>query len=303
MYSKVFAQIFNSSIAEDHVVRHVFMDLLVLADRWGEVDMTLNAISRTTNVPVDIVEHAIGVLMRPDPTSRSGRNDGKRLILLDDHRDWGWQIVNFETYNRMQSEDGRKTYFREYRAKKRAEKRAEKNAQVEQNKSETCEHGVQDSSICSQCSRTHLNTDVNTNKYLKTTHPAPSGHPSRNAGGNPTEPRLRIVRGVEPIHLEAVRGLILRFWREMNATECPWGAKDEAALGKMLRDSPGVAVEAWDKMLDNRAWSIRAGEYSSSQMPCAWLKKLRSFESEPLNKHGDPLRNSRPDAMVGVMRK
>src|SRR5271154_2977576 len=112
MYSKVFKQIFESSIAEDHVVRHVFMDLLVLANRHGDVDMTLSAISRITNVPLDIVSHSIEVLCQPDSESRTKICEGRRLTLLDDHRDWGWKIVNFEAYNAMRNEDARREYFR-----------------------------------------------------------------------------------------------------------------------------------------------------------------------------------------------
>jgi hypothetical protein len=127
MYAKVFAQILNSTISEDYVVRHVFMDLLILANRYGEVDMTATAIARVTNVPLEQVTHAISALMREDAGSRSKEFGGKRLILLDEHRDWGWKIINYETYNRMQTEEAKRTYFREYKARKRAEKLAEKN--------------------------------------------------------------------------------------------------------------------------------------------------------------------------------
>ena len=54
VFAKIFAQIFDSSIAADSAVRHVFMDLLGAADRDGVVDMTLGAISRRTNVPEEL---------------------------------------------------------------------------------------------------------------------------------------------------------------------------------------------------------------------------------------------------------
>jgi hypothetical protein len=40
MYVKIFAQIYDSSIAEDYLVRLVFEDFLILADKHGHVDMT-----------------------------------------------------------------------------------------------------------------------------------------------------------------------------------------------------------------------------------------------------------------------
>ena len=126
MFAKVFAQIFDSSISEDYIVRHVFMDLLVLADREGIVDMTLTAISRRTNVPVEVIERAIQKLLLPDPTSRSDSHEGCRIAPLDNHRDWGWYIVNFSKYRDMRDEEARKSYFREYQRTRRAKDRAVK---------------------------------------------------------------------------------------------------------------------------------------------------------------------------------
>lgn len=126
MFAKVFAQIFDSSISEDYMVRHVFMDLLVLADREGIVDMTPTAISRRTNVPVEIINRAIEKLLLPDPTSRSDSHEGCRIAPLDNHRDWGWYIVNFAKYRDMRDEEARKSYFREYQRVRRAKEKAVK---------------------------------------------------------------------------------------------------------------------------------------------------------------------------------
>lgn len=114
MFAKVYTQIFASSIAENYTTRHVFMDLLVLADSEGVVDMTLNAISRTTNVPILIVEEAIKELSEPDPSSRSPEEDGRRIALIDSHRDWGWRIINYDHYRQIRDEEGRRAYHRDY---------------------------------------------------------------------------------------------------------------------------------------------------------------------------------------------
>jgi hypothetical protein len=126
MFAKVFAQIFDSSISEDYMVRHIFMDLLVLADQEGIVDMTLTAISRRTNVPPELISRAIERLMENDSTSRSSAEDGRRLGRLDSHRNWGWYIVNWDKYRNMRDEEARKSYFREYQRKRRAGQRAVK---------------------------------------------------------------------------------------------------------------------------------------------------------------------------------
>ena len=96
------------------------MDLLVLADRDGVVDMTLDAISRRTNVPEEIVAHAIAVLSEEDRKSRSHEELGRRLVPIDSHRDWGWQIVNYEHYRDIKDEEARRAYFRDKKREQRA---------------------------------------------------------------------------------------------------------------------------------------------------------------------------------------
>jgi hypothetical protein len=123
LYARIFAKILESSIADDWQVRMVFQDFLLLAED-GTVDMTHRAIARRTNVPLEIVERAISVLEEPDPRSRDRENDGRRIVRLDPHRDWGWQITNFEKYEsvRCQNEtrEVRAARMRHYREKKAA---------------------------------------------------------------------------------------------------------------------------------------------------------------------------------------
>jgi hypothetical protein len=119
VFAKIFAQIFDSTIAKDYVVRHVFMDMLVLADRDGVVDMTVDAIARRTNVPQELVDHAIKELMNPDLKSRSKAESGARITPIDSGRDWGWQIVNYEHYRNIRDEEARRTYFRDKKREQR----------------------------------------------------------------------------------------------------------------------------------------------------------------------------------------
>ena len=108
MYAKIFIQILDSSIAENHIVRHIFQDLLIVADPTGVVDMTLEALQRRLNVPIDMLTSAMSALSAPDPNSRSKVDEGRRIVLLDPTRSWGWQIVNFDTYHKMKDENGRR---------------------------------------------------------------------------------------------------------------------------------------------------------------------------------------------------
>ena len=108
MYAKIFSQIFDSSIAEDWQVRHVFEDFLKLADIEGIVDMTAEAIARRTNTPLEIVQHGIEKLCAPDPSSRSKKENGARLVLLDKKRGWCWQIVNYAKYRKTTDDETRR---------------------------------------------------------------------------------------------------------------------------------------------------------------------------------------------------
>jgi hypothetical protein len=114
LYVKIFEQIYDSSVAEDYQVRIVFQDFLVLADEDGIVDVTPEAIARRTNVPLDIVRAGIQKLEQPDPQSRTKECEGRRLIRLDDHRDWGWRIVNYLKYRAIRKKEDRTDYHREY---------------------------------------------------------------------------------------------------------------------------------------------------------------------------------------------
>ncbi len=125
MFAKVFGQIFDSSIAEDYNCRRMFMDLLVLADSDGVVDMTPEAIARRINVPYTEVIKYIAELSQPDPASRSKMHEGRRIIPLDAERGWGWQIVNYRHYRTIRDEEARRSYFRDQKRKQR--KRAKKN--------------------------------------------------------------------------------------------------------------------------------------------------------------------------------
>ncbi len=126
MYAKIFAQIFDSSIAENYETRHTFEDLLKLADLDGVVDMTMEAISRRTNVPIEKVRVGIEELSKPDPKSRCREKEGRRIVLVDSNRDWGWVIVNYAHYRNLQDEETRRGYFRDAKRRERSRKKPKK---------------------------------------------------------------------------------------------------------------------------------------------------------------------------------
>lgn len=72
--------------------------VLSLADRYGVVDVTPQYISGVTGLALPEVTACMKRFCEPDPYSRSPEEQGSRLTLLHDHRDWGWRVVNHGIY-------------------------------------------------------------------------------------------------------------------------------------------------------------------------------------------------------------
>jgi hypothetical protein len=129
MYVKLFASLYQGTLrgCSDEIL--VFTNLLAHADMYGIVDKHWRAISEETGLPRDRVETAILRLESPDPESRSPEEEGRRIIRIDDHRAWGWRIVNYGKYREIRNADDRREQNRE------AQKRwREKNADSKQSK-------------------------------------------------------------------------------------------------------------------------------------------------------------------------
>ena len=126
MFVKVFRSILDGTLGTDYEARHGFMDLLTLANQDGEVDRTPEAIAAVTNVPVERVRAVLERLSSPDPKSRNPNAEGRRIVPIDEGRDWGWRIVNYHHYRAIRDQRERREYFRKYRQIERA-KKAESN--------------------------------------------------------------------------------------------------------------------------------------------------------------------------------
>src|SRR5438477_11915234 len=87
-----------------------FQQLLILADPTGVIDMTPESIGRRTTIPLEIIAVGINALEQPDPASRRRDEEGRRIVRLDDHRAWGWRIVNFVHYRNLRNNADRPEY-------------------------------------------------------------------------------------------------------------------------------------------------------------------------------------------------
>lgn len=108
MYAKLFASLYQGTLrgCSDSIL--VFTNLLAHADSVGLVDKHWKAISDETGLSRERVETAILHLESPDPESRSPDENGCRIIRIDEHRAWGWRIVNHAKYRAIRNEDERR---------------------------------------------------------------------------------------------------------------------------------------------------------------------------------------------------
>lgn len=121
MYGKIFTQMYDGTLATRGPWQALvtFQQLIVLANKHGEIDMTAEAIARRTTVPLEIIEEGIKRLLEPDPGSRTPDLEGRRIVPLAEHRSWGWRIVNYEHYNKIRSQEERREYHRQYYHKRK----------------------------------------------------------------------------------------------------------------------------------------------------------------------------------------
>lgn len=122
MYGKIFASMYDGSIYGQWKAIVTFQQMIALADRDGVIDITPQALSARTSIPLDIIQEGISVLESPDKASRTPDEDGRRIIRLDDDRPWGWRITNYAKYREIRTAEERREYHRKYYHEKRKNK-------------------------------------------------------------------------------------------------------------------------------------------------------------------------------------
>jgi hypothetical protein len=110
LFGKIFQQMYDSTVCEDWRAMVTFQQLIVLANEKGEVDMTPEAISRRTNIPLEeVILPGLEKLLEKDKRSRSKQKDGRRIVPLKDaahqDREYGWVIPTFNHYTFIIAEE------------------------------------------------------------------------------------------------------------------------------------------------------------------------------------------------------
>jgi hypothetical protein len=125
MYGKIFESMYDGSLYGQWEAIVTFQQMIVIADKYGVVDMTPQALAGKTSIPLEIIEKGIELLSQPDEMSRTPDEGGVRIILLDEHRPWGWEIVNYAKYCEIAKYEDRRNQNRINQRNKREREKAD----------------------------------------------------------------------------------------------------------------------------------------------------------------------------------
>lgn len=131
MYCKLFSSLYQGTLRGKAYPILVFTNLLAHADKDGFVDKHFKAIAEEVGISIEEVKAAIAELEAPDTESRSQEFEGRRLLRIDEHRNWGWRIVNYLKYRSIRNEEDRREQNRNAQAAYRNRSKQSKPASAE----------------------------------------------------------------------------------------------------------------------------------------------------------------------------
>jgi len=104
-YAKLHTSLLTSSLwTEDTETRIVWITLLCLADKHGEVQASIPGLAKIAGVSLEGCEKAISKFLSPDKYSRSKVMEGRRLQEIDG----GWEIITYAKHRAMASKEDEK---------------------------------------------------------------------------------------------------------------------------------------------------------------------------------------------------
>ena len=131
MYAKLFTSIYQGTLRGNSHGLLVFTNLLAHCDKDGIADIHPRAIAEEVGLTSEQVRAALDVLESPDDESRSPEEQGRRIIRMDEHRAWGWRVVNYAKYRAIRNEDDRREQNREAQARWREKNKQSKPASAD----------------------------------------------------------------------------------------------------------------------------------------------------------------------------
>jgi hypothetical protein len=125
-YTPVFSSVLDGTLYGKWPHTGVWLCLLSQCDWQGNIDVVPRLLASKIGVSEEELMHCIADFMAPDPGSRTGDLEGRRLELIDPtNRNWGWRVINHGIYRekaRKSSYDAERTRSGKDAERKRAER-------------------------------------------------------------------------------------------------------------------------------------------------------------------------------------
>ncbi len=130
-YTKLFGSILDSTIWQEPLpTRVVWITLLAMCDKHGEVSASVPGLARRAGVTLEDCEEAIAKFLGPDKYSRTKEHEGRRIEEIDG----GWTLLNHATYREKMSTAERRDYQRKWQADYRERQKAKTNGKTQAEK-------------------------------------------------------------------------------------------------------------------------------------------------------------------------
>lgn len=121
-YTKLFTRILDSTIwREDDPTRLLWITMLALADRDGNVFCTIPGLADRARITLKQCEYALERFQQPDKYSWSQENQGRRIAVIEG----GWYLINHSKFRALMSEEDQRE-----KTRRRVAKWREKNKSV-----------------------------------------------------------------------------------------------------------------------------------------------------------------------------
>lgn len=119
MYGKIFQSLYQGTLCGHAAEILVFTNLLAFKDKDQFVDKHPKVIAFEVGLSEDEVRAAIKNLEGPDPESRTPDEGGARIRRADEHREWGWYVVNGGKYDAIRNAEERRRQNAQAQRRKR----------------------------------------------------------------------------------------------------------------------------------------------------------------------------------------
>lgn len=120
-FSKLFADIIHSTVWREPMhVKVVWITMLAMADRHGQVMASIPGLADSAKVSLEECLEALQVFLSPDEYSRTKDYEGRRIVEIDG----GWLLLNYEKFRERRDDEEQRLQTRERVRRHRANAKA-----------------------------------------------------------------------------------------------------------------------------------------------------------------------------------